>query len=457
MMKKYRLSIHIFRRDLRLHDNTALIAALLQSDQVLPVFIFDERQLSNPFSGNNSIQFMIESLKELNAQLIERGSKIQFFRGIPEEVIERVMVELPVEAVFVNRDYTPFSQMRDDKIAGVCAVRKVNFSSYSDALLTEPEQIVKNDGKPYSIFTPFLKKAKEISVPQPVSNNFSNFFSGRISIQNNEIDPGTILPDKKKDLLLKGGRREGETLLEKLDNFSDYDELRNIPSVRGTSLLSAHHKFGTVSVRETYHRVAGLFGKDHTLIGELYWRDFFTHVAFHFPHVLGKSFRSKYDYIEWENDEKKFDRWCNGLTGFPIVDAGIRELTTTGFMHNRVRMIVASFLVKDLHIDWRWGERFFENHLIDYDPAVNNGNWQWAASTGCDAQPYFRIFNPWNQQLKFDKECLYIKKWVAELANYSPKEIHEIEFSPLSGLNYPLPMINHRVESIISKEIYRKL
>jgi deoxyribodipyrimidine photo-lyase len=456
-IKKFKLSIHIFRRDLRLHDNTALLAALDQSDQVLPVFIFDERQLSNPFKGNNSLQFMIESLNELNIQLLERGSKIQYFRGISEEEIKRLLDEIPVEAVFVNRDYTPFSLMRDDKIAGVCAKKKVCFSSYSDALLTEPEQVLKNDGEPYTIFTPFMNKARELSVPQPASNDFTNFFSGKISIQNDKFDPGTILPDKKKDLLLKGGRREGKTLLANLKDLSDYDELRNIPSVMGTSLLSAHHKFGTVSIRETYHKVFGLFGKEHTLINELYWRDFFTHIAFHFPHALGKPFRPKYENIKWENNKEKFEHWCKGTTGFPIVDAGMRELVATGYMHNRVRMIVASFLVKDLHIDWLWGERFFANHLIDYDPAVNNGNWQWAASTGCDAQPYFRIFNPWSQQFKFDRQCIYIKKWVPELAGYNAKEIQEIEFSPLTVLNYPSPMVNHREESNISKEIYRKL
>jgi deoxyribodipyrimidine photo-lyase len=368
-----------------------------------------------------------------------------------------VLDELPVEAVFVNRDYTPFSRLRDEKIALVCGKKKVVFSSYSDALLTEPEQVFKIDGKPYTVFTPFMKKAKELFVSQPVSNGFTNFFSRKISIQSNEIDPGIILTEKKNDFLLKGGRREGEILLAKLENLSDYDELRNIPSVGGTSLLSAHHKFGTVSIRETYHKMADLFGKEHTLISELYWRDFFTHIVFHFQHVLGKSFRSKYDNIEWKNNEDDFDRWCNGTTGFPIIDAGMRELVTTGYMHNRVRMVVASFLVKDLHIDWRLGERFFANHLIDYDPAVNNGNWQWVASTGCDAQPYFRIFNPWSQQLKFDTECRYIKKWVAELAVYSPKQIHKIENVSLFDPNYPSPMLNHRDESIISKEIFSKL
>lgn len=456
MMKKIRLSIHIFRRDLRLHDNTALIAALAQSDEVIPVFIFDDRQLSNPFKGNNSFQFMLKSLDELNAELRKKGSHIYFFRGFSEKVVEELLKELPVEAVFVNRDYTPFSLMRDENIAEVCVKNSVGFSSYSDALLTEPEQVFKSDGKPYTIFTPFFKKAKEISVQTPVKNQSTNYFSKNILSSNANI-PTDIQIEKKCELLLKGGRHEGETLLLNLENLTNYEESRNIPSISGTSLLSAHHKFGTCSIRETYHRVADLYGKDHTLIRELYWRDFFSHIAFHFPDVFGKPFHLKYESMVWENNEEKFERWCDGTTGFPIVDAGMRELVYTGYMHNRVRMIVSSFLVKDLHIDWRWGERFFATHLTDYDPAVNNGNWQWAASTGCDAQPYFRIFNPWLQQQKFDPKCIYIKKWVPELVNFSEKEIHRMNSLKTSVPNYYLPMIDHSYESIVSKESYRNL
>jgi deoxyribodipyrimidine photo-lyase len=333
----------------------------------------------------------------------------------------------------------------------------VKFLSYSDALLTEPEQVQKSDGTPYTIFTPFMKRARLISVPIPNANIKCNYFADPISLPMAVGSPTEFLENANPNLLLKGGRSEAMKLLSEIGRFVKYDEERNLPAVKGTTLLSAHHKFGTLSIRETYHAIAQELSVDHPLMNELYWRDFFTHIGFHFPHVFGHSFRQKYDSLEWENDEQKFDRWCNGLTGFPIVDAGMRELTTTGFMHNRVRMVVASFLVKDLHIDWRWGERFFARHLVDYDPAVNNGNWQWAASTGCDAQPYFRIFNPWSQQLRFDPECIYIKRWVSELFNLKAKEIHRYIESKTPVPDYPFPIVDHGHESVFAKEMFRKL
>ena len=331
----------------------------------------------------------------------------------------------------------------------------MQFFSYADALLTEPEQVLKTDGKPYTVYTPFMKRARLIPIPFPVKNNHLNYFTGQI--QGTIDSPLEIITERNPNLLLNGGRNEALRLFSHLDKLQHYNEIRDYPAIKGTSLLSAHHKFGTISIRETYHRIAREFPPENTFINELLWRDFFTHIVFHFPHVFVRSFRQQYDNIEWENDKTKFDRWCNGQTGFPIVDAGMRELTTTGYMHNRVRMIVASFLVKDLHIDWRWGERFFANHLIDYDPAVNNGNWQWSASTGCDAQPWFRIFNPWSQQQKFDPGCEYIKKWVNELRGCSSSEIHNLQENLIPGNQYPLPMVEHSKESAISKEIFRNL
>lgn len=228
---------------------------------------------------------------------------------------------------------------------------------------------------------------------------------------------------------------------------------RNLPSLSGTTGLSAHHKFGTISIRESYWAVRSALGKSHTLVRELYWRDFFTHIGFHYPHVLSGCFHERYDTLKWENDEVKFKAWCQGRTGFPIVDAGMRELNITGFMHNRMRMITASFLVKDLHIDWRWGEKYFAQRLVDYDPLVNNGNWQWAASTGCDAQPYFRIFNPWLQQAKYDPKCLYIKQWVKELAGCTPKRIHRIQDN--IPTEYVSPIVDHAVASQKAKAMFK--
>lgn len=457
-MKPFSLSIHLFRRDLRLDDNTALIAALSQSEHVLPVFIFDERQLSNnPYMGNNSFEFMVNSLAELYDELKLKVSQLCFFKGIPHEVLTEIFAAVKVDALFVNRDYTPFSRERDEQIAMVCQQHRIQFSSYADALLTEPEQVHKDDGLPYTVFTPFMKKARHLSVVEPQPNNFSNYFSGKIEILSHLFNPKELLDKSNPTLLLKGGRKEGLKLLDDVQGLNDYDESRNLPAKKGTSLLSAHHKFGTISIRETYQTIVQLFGKESTLINELYWRDFFTHVVFHFPYVLGNAFKEKYKRIAWENNEQKFDFWCKGQTGFPIVDAGMRELTTTGYMHNRVRMIVASFLTKDLHVDWRWGERFFANHLVDYDPAINNGNWQWAASTGCDAQPYFRIFNPWSQQQKFDPDCIYIKRWVPELSHLSVKEIHGLKNTKPLIPDYPTMIIDHSEAAKKSKMLFKEI
>ena len=265
----------------------------------------------------------------------------------------------------------------------------------------------------------------------------------------------TILPksDYNDEIFARGGRKNAQKVLNRLADFNDYDTDRDIPAKEATTGLSAHNKFGTVSIREVYHAVTDALGSSHTIIRELYWRDFFSHVAFHFPHIFGHAFHKKYEQLEWENSRKKFKVWCDGKTGFPIVDAGMRQLNVTGFMHNRVRMIVASFLVKDLHIDWRWGEKYFAQNLVDYDPAVNNGNWQWAASTGCDAQPYFRIFNPWIQGKKFDLDCIYIKKWVPELRKYSAKDIHRLEKGgALDG--YPEAIVDHSEAKQVAEDMF---
>ncbi|MDA3818393.1 MAG: deoxyribodipyrimidine photo-lyase [Prolixibacteraceae bacterium] len=453
-MKPFSLSIHIFRRDLRLNDNTALMAALEKSERVVPVFIFDERQLDNPYRGHNSFEFMINSLIDIDQKLKAKGSQLYFFKGVTHEIVSQLIEKLKPGALFFNRDYTPFSRERDETISNVCKKRKIELNVYADALLNEPEMVHKEDGTPYTVFTPFMKKARLNSVSEPVHNLYSNYYNKNIEIPSSFHTPKTLMISQNPTLLVKGGRTEGLKLLEQIEKLADYEKQRELPSIQGTSLLSAHHKFGTVSVRETYQKLVSFFGKQHPMINELYWRDFFTHIVWHFPHVLGNAFREKYDKIEWSHDEQKFERWCNGQTGFPIVDAGMRELVSTGYMHNRVRMIVAAFLTKDLHIDWRWGERFFASHLTDYDPAVNNGNWQWGASTGCDAQPYFRIFNPWRQQHRFDHECKYIKKWVPELKEFTAKQIHDIEKRKHSDTSYPEPMLMHKEEAVVAKAMF---
>lgn len=456
MIKKYPLTLHIFRRDLRLDDNTALIEALKLSTSVIPCFIFDKRQIeNNDYKSDNCIQFMVRSLHELDNELKKKNSKLYFFYGIAEEVVAKLLAQLHIKAVFINRDYTPFSQVRDQKIKSVCRDYNVEFQSYADTLLHEPEEILKPNHQPYTIFSHFLKKALELNVPVPQHKLYENYYQKPISLEDNHILM-KLSQKNNPNIFVKGGRTEALSLLKNVEKLGNYQEIRDFPYLHGTTQLSAHNKFGTLSIREFYSVIVKCFGKGHTLINELYWRDFFTHVAFHYSAVFGESFRRKYKHIDWNNNEMHFLAWCKGETGFPIVDAGMRELNTRGYMHNRIRMIAASFLIKDLHIDWRWGEKYFAQKLVDYDPAVNNGNWQWVASTGCDAQPYFRIFNPWLQQKTYDPDCLYIKYWIPELASIPPKIIHHLgKTEKRLRLDYPYPIVDHAVESQKAKTMYR--
>jgi len=441
-------SLFIFRRDLRLTDNTGLIAALEQSAQVIPCFIFDPTQVSddNKYKSTNALQFMLESLDDLAEQLAARGGKLHLFYGQPADVVTALIKEEKVDAVFVNHDYTPYSIKRDKTLASICKKNHVVFNAYHDALLNKPEAALKHDGTPYSVFTPYFKNALTIPVVAPRLNKHANYKT----LTDEGKSAKDILPDRNENIFAQGGRSQAKKILDRLDAYKKYEHERDFPALEATTGLSAHLKFGTCSVREVYEAVIQKLGRAHPLIRQLYWRDFFTHVAFNNQHVFGHAFNQQYEYIEWDNDVHKFNRWCTGSTGFPIVDAGMRQLNATGWMHNRVRMIVASFLVKDLLIDWRWGEQYFATKLVDYDPAVNNGNWQWAASTGCDAQPYFRIFNPPLQQKKFDPDCKYIKHWIPELAHVLPTHIHEwVKISALSNSPYPRPIVDH---SLVSKQ-----
>jgi deoxyribodipyrimidine photo-lyase len=456
-MKRYALALHIFRRDLRLHDNTALNEALRLSDSVIPCFIFDTRQVEKqPYRSDKAIQFMVHSLQELNAALKEKDGKLYLFSGTAEAIIERLLQTKNIQAVFFNRDYTPFSRKRDQTIKKICDQAHVDLHVYADALLHEPEEILKTNGEPYTLFTPFFRKGSTLSVRAPEKLQPGHYYTQPIAFEDREKD-SQLITTVYPHLLLQGGRKEGLKLIQQLSMLKDYQTIRNQPAQRGTTHLSAHHKFGTVSIRETYAAIESSFGRQHVLINELYWRDFFTHIAFHYPYVFGKAFHQKYNAISWANQPTTWEAWQSGKTGFPIVDAGMRELNATGYMHNRVRMIVASFLTKDLHIDWQKGEKYFAQQLIDYDPAVNNGNWQWAASTGCDAQPYFRIFNPWLQQQKFDPECVYIKRWVPELTGLSPKEIHRLAEREIAIPHYPRPIVDHATASQQAKKLYQAM
>ncbi|MFP4656543.1 MAG: cryptochrome/photolyase family protein [Candidatus Woesearchaeota archaeon] len=441
-------SIFVFRRDLRLEDNTGLNKALNEGD-VLPIFILDPRQLEGPYFSKKAYQFMLTSLKELDAELRKRGSKLNLYRGKPENVLERLPQDF--DAVHVNGDYTPFSIERDKKIRAITERVGKFFFSHDDYMLNPPEKVLKQDGRPYSVFTPYYNNAKGYDIRRPETEK-GTFLKDEDSDDINKIEI-----EFDEDVFKKGGRDEALVILKDVNRFINYENDRELPEKDGTTGLSAHNKFGTVSIREVYHKFVDGLGKEHALVRQLYWRDFFMQLAYHNPHVFGESFHKRFDGIRWRQDHEKFSAWCEGKTGFPIVDAGMRQLNTTGYMHNRLRMIVASFLTKDLKIDWRYGERYFAQKLLDYDPCVNNGSWQWAASTGADAQPYFRIFNPWRQQKRFDDSCRYIKKWVPELQDLSPSEIHALEHDTPDDIGCPIPIVDHKEESITAKEMFKEV
>ncbi len=455
MDKKFQRALFIFRRDLRLEDNTGLIFALKEAKEVIPCFIFTPEQIEkNSYRSDHSLQFMIESLEELGSSLKDKNGKLYLFHGEPKEIIEKCISELKIDAVVVNEDYTPYSIKRDHAIESVCKKHKVSFHSFEDALLHPPSETLKSDGKPYTIFTPFYRNASKLEVPHPVSNRHDNYYTHQVAFASKQSLYDELLP--KRALSPQGGRNNALKILKKISSFADYESLRDFPAEDSTTHLSAHLKFNTCSIREVYWSISKHLGDSSELLRSLYWRDFFSSIAFYFPYVFSGAFHQKFDKIKWSDDMGAFKKWCAGNTGFPIVDAGMRELNQTGFMHNRVRMIVGSFLVKDLHINWRWGEKYFARKLTDYDPAINNGNWQWIASTGCDAQPYFRVFNPWNQSLKFDPECTYIKKWVPELSSVDPKRIHKWYLEEETP-TYPAAMLDHAVESKKAIETYKKV
>ena len=434
----YNKALFIHRRDLRVHDNTGLIAAVKASKHVIPCFIFDPRQIGekNDYRSDFAQKFLCESLTDLQEQYQEKGGKLYVFEGEAEDVVGQLIQNEHIDAVYVNADYTPFSKKRDATIQKICKKHDVAFESHHDLLLIgDPSEALNGSGEPYKVFTPFYKYAfttKE--VPNPVKTPTDSFFTS--SVKGSDIRHiKHYSPDISKPRV-PGGRRECIKILKHIETFQSYKTIRD-DLTDETTHLSAHNKFGTCSAREVFHAVAKKLGSTHELIRQLYWRDFFTQLADAFPHVFGNSFNPVFDKVKWTGSKRDFETWCNGRTGFPIVDAGMRELNQTGFMHNRARMIGASFLTKDLHIDWREGERYFASKLVDYDPCVNNGSWQWAAGTGADAAPYFRIFNPWLQQKKFDPEGIYIKRWIPEFDE-----------------GYIKPMIDHADEARVAKELY---
>ncbi|NTV23874.1 MAG: deoxyribodipyrimidine photo-lyase, partial [Nanoarchaeota archaeon] len=431
----HKLAAFIFRRDLRLEDNTGLLKALKESEKVACCFFLDPKVRDSKYFSANAFQFMAESLIELNSELKKRKSRLFVFKETPEAAIKR-LAKTGVGAVYVNTDYTPYSIRRDKGIKEACDTAGIYFDSSFDYLLTEPEKVRTGQGTPYKVFTPFYNKAKLVEIEVPKKNSFTNYLGKDID---GALECEKIEFIKNKELYVHGGRKNCLGILSGLKKFEKYASEKDIPALEGTTGLSAHNKFGTCSIREVYYAIRSQLGECE-LLRQLYWRDFFTYVAYHFPYVFGKPLHDK--EMRWQYDSSHLEAWEKGQTGFPIVDAGMRELNATGFMHNRVRMVVASFLTKDLHIDWRDGERYFASKLVDYDPSVNNGNWQWAAGCGVDTK--FRIFNPWTQQERFDPEAIYIKRWIPELRKSEPEVIHNIHAEPVRG--YAKPIIEHDKE-----------
>lgn len=452
--KKYERSLFVFRRDLRTHDNTALNNALKLSSEVIACFIFDPHQVEhNSYKSDKAIHYMIEALYSLEETMHEKGGRLHVFYGKPEQVIEGLHKEFKCDALFINKDYTPYARTRDAHLERIAEKHEMDFYACADVLLHEPEETLKANDAPYSVFTPFFRNASNLTVVEPHALASGKFVTHKsknaYSLADIEKKIGLL---RFQNLAYSAQHKNVAHDLATIKNQKDYDLTRDFPAnEKGTAHLSAHLKFGTLSVREVYHRVKKDLGFNHSLIRQLYWRDFYYMIAYFTPEVFGETFVEKYRGLQWSTDTVLFNAWCAGKTGFPIVDAGMRQLNETGFMHNRVRMIVASFLTKDLHIDWRMGEKYFAQKLVDYDPCLNNGNWQWAASVGCDAQPYFRIFNPWLQQKKFDPECEYIKKWVPELVDYEAKKLHNPDY--VAGIaKYKKIGIDHSIESAKAKK-----
>ncbi len=415
---KDKINIFWFRRDLRLEDNAGLSKALAAELPVLPIFIFDSEiidQLDDKY--DRRVHYIHQALSVMNTQLQKHKSGIKTFYGKPTEVFNTLQNQFEIETVFCNRDYEPQAIKRDLSVSEFLAQSSIGFKDFKDQVIFEQSDILKNDGLPYTVFTPYAKKWRIAFLPQYLEEhdlNFSNLYnllqSPIISIETIGFVPTDI---------------EFETPQLDINIIQDYGKFRDFPALQHTTQLGIALRFGTISIRKC---VVFALQHNEVWLSELIWREFFMQILYHFPRVVNQSFKTKYDFIAWRNNEAEFALWCEGKTGYPIVDAGMRQLNKTGFMHNRVRMIVASFLCKHLLIDWRWGASYFAQKLNDYDLAANNGNWQWAAGCGCDAAPYFRIFNPSTQTQKFDKDLQYIKQWYPDYDQHiiPPIVIHEV-------------------------------
>ncbi|MDG1284940.1 MAG: deoxyribodipyrimidine photo-lyase [Flavobacteriaceae bacterium] len=417
---KTTVSIFWFRRDLRLYDNHGLYEALKQDKAVLPIFIFDSSILESLPKNDARVEFIHEQLKTIHKNLQKHGSGLSVYHGTPETIFEKLTNEYDIETVYYNRDYEPYAISRDQNISELLSSKSIDFKSFKDQVIFEQNEITKDDGLPYKVYTPYSKKwLATFNTNHYSPFNSENLLSNTVQSDsypwvdlesmNFEPNPVKIAPYRVESAIIE-----------------NYEATRNFPAIEGTSKLGPHLRFGTVSIRDIVSKAVQ--HTNNTFLKELIWREFFMQILWHFPHTVTKSFKPQYDAIQWKNAPEEYKKWCNGNTGYPLVDAGMRELNQTGFMHNRVRMLVGSFLCKHLLIDWRLGEAYFAEKLHDFELSSNVSNWQWVAGCGVDAAPYFRIFNPTTQVTNFDKAHTYIKKWVPEYQE----------------LSYPKPMVDHK-------------
>ena len=429
-MKK-KISIFWFRRDLRIEDNHGLLQALHGAWPVMPIFIFDPNILLKLNSKQDArVEFILSALQNIQNILIPEGSSLNVIHATPVEAYEHLADQYDIQAIYANHDYEKYAEVRDGSIQTWAQQKGIEFLTFKDQVIFEKDEVLSVQNTPYTVFTPYSRKWKEKLAQQPIQvypseevQNYLPFASELPSLADLGFErSGLVFPEKSVSTQL----------------IQAYQADRDFPAKGATSRLSVHLRFGTISIRSLVSRALGV---SETWLNELIWRDFYFNILANFPHVSdGHAFRKEYDRMEWRNNEVEFEAWCKGQTGYPIVDAGMRELNTTGYMHNRVRMIVASFLVKHLLIDWRWGESYFAEKLMDFDFSANNGGWQWAAGCGCDAAPYFRVFNPTLQTQKFDKELTYIRNWVPEFQE----------------LSYPQPIVNHEQARVRVLAAYKK-
>ena len=407
------------RRDLRIHDNAGLYKALKQHEKVQPLFIFDQNILDQLPSDDQRVLFIYQRIEKIKKEYQKLGADLWVFYGKPLTVFKELVEKYSIEKVYANRDYEPYAKERDELIFDLLHKQKIEFIGAKDHVIFEKNEVLKEDGEPYKVYTPYSKKWKA-----KCSSFYLKSYPTLAYVDCLNKTSSSQL------LALKDMGFENEQKMEfpkaEVDSaiIQDYHETRDYPGIKGTTRMSLHLRFGTVSIRELARKAKA----NEKYLNELIWRDFYQMIIYHFPESVSKAFKPEYDRINWDNNKTYFEAWCKGKTGYPIVDAGMRELYQTGFMHNRVRMIVASFLTKHLLIDWRWGEAYFAEKLLDFELASNVGGWQWAASSGVDAQPYFRIFNPYSQEEKFDKDKTYIKKWIPEFGTDK----------------YPEPIIEHK-------------